>query len=348
MSVASRRLARTPYGGHQFASTYVGYDVSNNGIDWSKVHWDVGQTSLIVDATNQPVTSGNKSDWEQFATPNDARLEYLSRFGHASYFMKFYDFGNGITTALNMYKNNGGSARWPVLCHKKWNVADPTQDIADFNAAMTYFGGLNRPWVVVYFQEPQYYGHTGVPEAQPAYYLDVYAGMNAARAVHPSGHLCYMMKNLFWPNRSPIDPAYLWPGYDGGQKFERLFIGADIYSDERKTAPMNGPELAGMLVEWAQATGLQPVVPEFAIAQNYGVVKGNNTDVIGTMMTGAEHTAAIKEIVDYCRAHRFGWINYWNPNSDCSVTNTGYARWELQTAETIAYWSGQMGFNPAL
>ena len=102
---------RTPYGGYQFASTYVGYDVSNNGIDWSKAHWDVGQTeALIVDATNQPVTSGNKNDWEQFATPNDARLEYLSRFGHASYFMKFYDFGNGITTALNMYKNNGGGA----------------------------------------------------------------------------------------------------------------------------------------------------------------------------------------------------------------------------------------------
>jgi hypothetical protein len=45
------------------------------------------------------------------------------------------------------------------------------------------------------------------------------------------------------------------------------------------------------------------VVPEFAIAQNYGVVKGDNDDVIGTMMTGAEHAAAIGEIVDYCRAH---------------------------------------------
>lgn len=84
---------------------------------------------------------------------------------------------------------------------------------------------------------------------------------------------------------------------------------------------------------------------EHAIAQNYGVVKGDNDDVIGTMMTGVQHVAAIQEIVEYCGAHRFGWVNYWNPNSDCSVTNTGYARWELQTPETVAYLTTEMTRN---
>lgn len=327
---------------------YVGWDlaIALNGIDWPKVHWDIPQKSLVLNSTGALVTEANKPEWQQFSNWADCRVAYQARFGYQSKFLKFYDYGEGISRAVSMYKTYGANTRFPLICHDRWDLADPTADIAAFNTALNYFGSVNRPWVVVYYHEPQYPGQAGVPEAQPSYYLQVYSAMNAVRAAHPSGHLCYMMKNLFWPNRYPLDAGHLWPSYDGGQRFERFFVGMDLYSDERKPAPMDGPALVGALADWSAATGYQAVVPEFAMAQNYGVVKGDNNDVIGTMMTGAEHAAAIKEIIDYCRAHRFGWINYWNPNSECTVANSGYAHWELQTPETIAYWSGQMAINP--
>ncbi|QQS18818.1 hypothetical protein IPL68_02005 [Candidatus Saccharibacteria bacterium] len=120
MSISARRLQRA----YQ-SQLYVGWDIASNGIDWSKVEWSTGLDSLALLGTSTLVTAGNKSQWEQFSTPGASRVVYQSRFGNSSpsCFIKYFDYGSGINTALNSYKNNGAGSRWPVLCHKVWNLA---------------------------------------------------------------------------------------------------------------------------------------------------------------------------------------------------------------------------------
>ncbi|QQS18816.1 hypothetical protein IPL68_01995 [Candidatus Saccharibacteria bacterium] len=50
---------------------------------------------------------------------------------------------------------------------------------------------------------------------------------------------------------------------------------------------MTGQELCGEIAAWSQLAGVPGVVPEFGMAQNYGVIKNNNTNVFGTFLTGS-------------------------------------------------------------
>lgn len=305
-------------------STSFGVDISTNGADLNNergvgVHWNA--TNGRLETTTGAYTF---NDVAQFpGTLTDCRLDYRGRYGVAMPHIKWYDYGNGIAAAMNNWRNYGDPTDpLPVICFKSYTQAA-------FNDALNTFGALGMNWVAVYWQEPQADSASG---AQPAAYLQAYADMDAFRKNNDYGKYCYLLKNLAgFPQLVTKPTGRMWQDYDGGQRFDRMFVGSDLYSSNSRATPYTPSGISSWLVDWSNTAGVPPVVPEFgldAFLNSSSTVGTTSIAPYGKQMPDATRASYLQKYIDYWKTNKFGWANYWLPNSGSTSTNN-WNNWEL-------------------